>query len=128
MGLGVQPLVLQRDRRGGADGLDELGVVVQRRVVDERGERAAVALDLAIERSAATGGTRPGRRRRRRSPATRTGGDDEAGSPSVLASAFCSSTPRVVRRSWKRSARPPRARRERSSPARNAAGHDERAS
>ena len=53
--LGVQVLVLQRDGGGGADGLDELGILVERRVVDERGDLAAVALDGGDRAVAAVG-------------------------------------------------------------------------
>ena len=45
--LGVQVLVLERDRRGRADGLDQLRILVERRVVHERRDLAAVALDRA---------------------------------------------------------------------------------
>ena len=55
LGLRVQALVLERDRRRGADRLDQLGVVVERGVVDERGDLAAVALD---RRAGAVGGDR----------------------------------------------------------------------
>ena len=45
LGLGLQVLVLERDRGGGRHGLDELRVVVERGVVDEGGDLAAVVLD-----------------------------------------------------------------------------------
>ena len=41
--LRLEEPVLQRDRRGADDGLDELGVVVERTVVHERGDRRPVA-------------------------------------------------------------------------------------
>ena len=59
LGLGLQPRVVERDRGRGGDGLDELRIVVERRVVDEHPELAAVALD-----------------RRRRTVATRRGQRD----------------------------------------------------
>ena len=43
VGLRLQQPVLQCDRRRPADGLDQLGVVVERPVVHERGDRHAVA-------------------------------------------------------------------------------------
>ena len=43
--LGLEARVLERERRGGADRLDELGVVEQRGVVDERGEPVALVLE-----------------------------------------------------------------------------------
>ena len=47
LGLGLQPRVVERDRGRGGDGLDELRIVVERRVVDEhpraRGRRARSA-------------------------------------------------------------------------------------
>jgi hypothetical protein len=43
--LGPQPLVLERERGGGADRVHQLGVVAQRRVVHERGDRLALALE-----------------------------------------------------------------------------------
>ena len=62
LGLGQQPLVLQRHRRRGTDRLDHLRVVVERRVVDDRGDLAAVALDRRRWlRSGVTGGTSTGR-------------------------------------------------------------------
>ena len=123
--LGVQALVLERDARRGADGLDQLGVVVERGVVDERGELGAVALDRG---GRAIGGDRGHQhragRRRRRSPGTRAAGRPRRGSGRRASwpAPSCRSPPRVVLRSRKRSARPPRARRERSSPTRKAAG------
>ena len=54
LGLGEQPRVVDRDRGRRRDRLDQLGIVVERRVVDERAERAAVALD-AGHRSLAAG-------------------------------------------------------------------------
>ena len=59
LGLGLQPRVVERDRGRGGDGLHELRIVVERRVVDEHPELAAVALD-----------------RRRRTVATRRGQRD----------------------------------------------------
>ena len=64
-GLGVQALVLQRDARRGAHGVDQLGVVVERGVVDERG-------DLAPSLSTTRG------RRGRRRPAARAPGRPSA--------------------------------------------------
>ncbi len=43
--LGLEARVLERERGGGADRLDELGVVEQRRVVDEGGEPVSVVLE-----------------------------------------------------------------------------------
>ena len=43
--LGVEALVVERERGGGADRRDELGLVAQRAVVDERADAAALALD-----------------------------------------------------------------------------------
>src|SRR5215204_4662521 len=37
--LGVQPLVLEREPGGRGDGIDELGLLRERRVVDEYGDR-----------------------------------------------------------------------------------------
>ena len=41
----LQARVLEREARGGADGLEELGLVQERRVVDERGDTSAVVLE-----------------------------------------------------------------------------------
>ena len=43
--VGLQALVLERETRGGDDRVHELGVVAQRRVVDERGDGTPGALD-----------------------------------------------------------------------------------
>ena len=43
--LGLQARVLEREARGGADGLEELGLVRERRVVDERGDAPPVVLE-----------------------------------------------------------------------------------
>ena len=43
--VGLEPDVLEREARPGGDELDELWLVVERRVVDERGHRSAVPLD-----------------------------------------------------------------------------------
>src|SRR5881409_3623269 len=43
--LGLQPCVLQREAGRRADGGEQLGLVVHRRVVNQRGDRRAVALD-----------------------------------------------------------------------------------
>jgi len=42
---GQPPLVLERQRRRGRDGLDQQRVLLERAVVEERRDRAAVALD-----------------------------------------------------------------------------------
>ena len=46
LGLHVQPLVLDRDRRAGSDGLDHLRIVVERGVVDDRRHPAPVVVDV----------------------------------------------------------------------------------
>ena len=53
--LHLQVLVLERDRSRRADRLDQLGVVVERRVVDQRRYLAAVAADRR-DRPIAAGG------------------------------------------------------------------------
>ena len=124
--LGVQARVLERDRRRGGDRLDELGVVVERGVVDERGDLAPVALDGRD--GAVAAGLRqraPAARRRRRRRRTRAASRRRAssGSPSVLRERAPAGRRRASEpRSRTSSARPPRASRERSRPARNAAG------
>ena len=70
LGLGVQALVLERDRRRGADRLDQLGVVVERRVVDERRHSRPSRSTGATARSRRPAAPAPGGRRRRRSPAS----------------------------------------------------------
>ena len=45
LGLGLQARVVERDRGGGGDRADELGIVVERRVVDQHRQLAPVALD-----------------------------------------------------------------------------------
>ena len=52
--LGGEPLVLERERRRRAGGAHQLAVVVERRIVDDRGDRLAVALDLR-DRTAVAG-------------------------------------------------------------------------
>ena len=65
--LGLEPLVLEREPCGGADGVDELGVLAQRRVVDERGD----APPLRARRSSRRDGRpQPGARRAGRSRST----------------------------------------------------------
>ena len=130
LGLRLQPRVVERDRGRGRDGLHELRIVVERRVVDEHRELAAVALDRR---------GRPGRRparaarpavRGRRGRSARPAPGTPArgpGSPSTLASPASSRTPRSVPSSRKRSASPPRASRERSRPQSSAAGTVSRA-
>ena len=58
LGLRLQPRVVERDRGGGRDRLDELRIVVERRVVDEHRELAAVALDRRGRRGRRRGGQR----------------------------------------------------------------------
>ena len=101
------------------------GIVVERRVVDEHPELAAVALDrrrrtVATRRAAARPAVRCRRCRSARPARDRPGRAD--GSPSVLARPASSCTPRRVPSSRKRSASPPRASRERSRPQSSAAG------
>ena len=68
--VGLQALVLERDPGRGGDGADELRLVLERGVVDHRGDRRAAALDE--RRDAAVGrAARAARRRRRRRPRTR---------------------------------------------------------
>ena len=43
--LGLQSVVLERQRRGSCNGLDELRLGVERAVVDDRGDARAVVLD-----------------------------------------------------------------------------------
>ena len=43
--LGLKARVLEREARGGADGLEELGLVLERRIVDERGDAPPVVLE-----------------------------------------------------------------------------------
>ena len=124
MGLGVQVLVLDRDRGRGADRLDELRVVVERRVVDERGDLAPVALDRhdrpvaagRRQRDRLAGGVGVGRAVRQRV------GDLELRIAERLRERERSSSPRIGPSPRNSSARAPRASRERSRPARNAAG------
>ena len=54
LGLGLQSRVVERDRRGGGHRAHELGIVVERRVVDQHRELPAVALD-GRGRAVATG-------------------------------------------------------------------------
>ena len=125
LGLGLQPRVVERDRGRGGDGLHELRIVVERRVVDEHPELAAVALDgrrrhgRRRARAARPAGRcrrcrrarrargRPGRAADRRAP--------WRGPPPAARRAAC-------RARAKRSASPPRASRERSRPQSSAAG------
>ena len=125
LGLGLQPRVVERDRGRGGDGLDELGIVVERRVVDEHPELAAVALD----RRRRTVATRRGRRRpavrRRRCRSARPARDRRGravdrraswrGPPPAARRAACRARGRDPRV-------PPRASRERSRPQSSAAG------
>ena len=59
-GLRLQPRVVERDRRRGRDGLHELRIVVERRVVDEHPQLASVALDRRDRRSPPGAGTSHG--------------------------------------------------------------------
>ena len=43
--LGLKTRVLEREARGGPDGLEELGLVLERRVVDDRSDASAVVLE-----------------------------------------------------------------------------------
>ena len=53
--LRLQARVLEREARGGADRLEELGLVQERRVVDERGDASAVMLEHGDRTSFARG-------------------------------------------------------------------------
>ena len=66
-----QPLVLQRQRGRAADGVHELGLLGQRRVVHEHRDRAPVALDgrAAVGSSGSVDRVRRARRPTRRAPA-----------------------------------------------------------
>ena len=105
-------LVLQRDRRRGADRAHELGILVERGVVEQRGECATVGFQDAGRRVRVRS---PARRRPDRRSAAR---DRRACGPAPARARGRAS----LRTSCRRSASPPRASRERSSPARNAAG------
>ena len=114
--LGLQARVLQREARRGADRLDELGVVEQRRVVDERGEALAVVLEHRDRSARLVVEVERVLRRRRRS--ARPSGSQKAsssdGSPSVraIASRTCAgrgSEPSSTTRSATRGAVQPRA-------------------
>ena len=98
-GLRLQARVVERDRRRGRDGADELRIVVERRVVDEHRELAPVALDRRRDTVAAgSRAARPavrGRRCRSARPAPGTPGRG-SGSPSTLASPASSRAPRSV--------------------------------
>ena len=90
--LRVQLPVLQRDRGRRADGLDQLGVVVEGAVVDQRRDLLAVALHDRHRPVLAGLGQRDGRAVGVDVGAVRARvGDAQAGSPSALASAACSS-------------------------------------
>ena len=101
----------------------QLGIVVERRVVDQGGDPLPVAAPPSSPtgRPPARAGDRPCRRRRR---SRRPGGvgDAEAGVAQHLGQRPLQLGGPHRRRSRNRSARPPRASRERSSPARNASG------
>ena len=63
--LGLQALVLQRQRGGGGDRAHEPGLVGQRGVVDDRADADALALDLGRPRGRSPPrAARPGARRR----------------------------------------------------------------
>ena len=64
--LGVQLPVLQRDPGRHPDRLDELGVVLERPVVDQDGDALAVAVDRRDRPPGVGSGTAPDGRRRRR--------------------------------------------------------------
>ena len=90
--LGVQLPVLQRDPGRHADGLDELGVVVERPVVDQHGDRAPRrGPPASTARPAPPRAARPDGRRRRRSRRRAGRRSRTPGSPSTRASAACSS-------------------------------------
>ena len=48
--LGLEPHVLERQARAGRDEVDEIGLVVERGIVDESGDLASVPLDRRHER------------------------------------------------------------------------------
>ncbi len=80
-GLLVQTLVLQSDAGCGADGLDQLGIVVERGVVDERGELgAARSRPWRSSGRPRPGAPAPAGRRSRRNPGTRAAGRPPRGS------------------------------------------------
>ena len=123
LGLGLQPPVLQGDRGRPADGLDQLGVVVERPVVHQRGDRGP---SRSHHRRPTGPSPRLGQLDRRPSASTKCRpagvGDRERRvvqhpGQRGLQLAGC-----IVRSPPNRSASPPRASRDRSSPARNATG------
>ena len=123
--LGLQALVLEREpgRRAGRG--DELGLVGQRRVVDERRDPPALAPDLRHGPLGAVRQRRPSARRRRRSarrpPAsTRRSATGRAARAPARRAALPGAT--CPPSSTTRSATAPRASRVRSRPTRNATG------
>ena len=116
--LGVELLVLERDRGRRGDDLDQLGIVVERRVVDQRAAVDAARRAARRRRQGDGRAVRVGVARRRRRGRPRRGRVAERpwrAAPAARRRASSRSSP-------KRSARPPRASRERSRPARKAAG------
>ena len=114
-----QPLVLEPEPGGRRDRVDELGVVGQRRVVQQRGDAAAVALDVgAVRRRRRGSPCRPPRRSAlARAASTRSRATDRAAPRRAPRAGACR-----VASSSRRSPVAARASRLRRMPARNAIG------
>ena len=110
LGLGEKLLVLERDCGRSRCRLEQFGIVVERRVVHDRGDVAAFPLD----RRDGAAGSRCGRR-----PVNR---EYEVGVAERAPECLLHVTGVIVPRPRSSSARPPRARRERNRPARKASG------
>ena len=54
--VGLQTFVLEREPGGGTDGVDEIGLILERRIVNEGGDGATFAFDDRRHSRAAVGG------------------------------------------------------------------------
>ena len=121
--LGLEPLVVERERDRRRDAVEQLGLVVERVVVDERADAPAVVLD---DRRGASGARareaskrRPSRSAKRR-PSSSQYASSSVGSPSAAAIASRSGVPSPI--ATTSPATEPRASRLRRIPSRNANG------